>query len=261
MFIIAKHFHSLLHSGNLDEAELLNNVINLKRREVAFGNVIDLPGTDPPIGLRATNMEKLIWDEALSITATTISQQCTNLYTDVTELAGLYQNALSSLGPSARVIVSNDTNNILVGETIYIVENWTDADNAASQAFDAWELECERFNFGFDCNGSTTDPSLCRNCLQLIWSKSRYVGCGLTGCPLISNVTDPSIDPYNSILFVCHWYWGADLFNFSGNTNWEIPFISSGTDDFCQEMPFDIAGCNDTERNDCNSGLCNGCPR
>ena len=76
-------------------------------------------------------------------------------------------------------------------------------------------------------------------------------------------MNDPSIDPYNSILFVCHWYWGADLFNFSAEytTDWRVPYLASGPSGFCDELvPADIAGCNDTERIECNAGLCDGCP-
>ena len=211
-------------------------------------------------GVRALNMEKMIWDESLSITATNVSSQCNNLYSNITALGASYRNVLESMGTDARVNVSENANNILVGETMHIVEDWNSADDAALESFEAWLLECDRYTFATDCDG-LQDPSSCRNCLQLIWSKSRYVGCGLTVCPSISNVADLDVDIYNSVLFVCHWYWGADLFAFSGDTNWRLPFLPSFVDDFCSESPFDSAGCNDTERSGCDNGLCDGCPR
>ena len=238
--------------GELDIADLLDNVINFKRRRVATGEVIHFPGS--PVGVRATNMEKLIWDQSLAITALNISLQCENVYTNGSVLGKLYKETLSDMGTNARVIVSDDIHNILVGETMYIVKDWMDANDAALQAFNAWEMECERFHFALDCNGSDSDAILCRNCLQLIWSKTRYIGCALNGCDVIG-------DAYNALLFVCHWYWAADLFGFTADTNWLVPYNPSGSDEFCQETPFFIAGCNDTERNSCDDALCDGCPR
>ena len=234
----------------MDVADLLNNVVNLKRTQVAQGFVIN--------NVRSSNMERLIWDESLSITAQNISARCNLTYTNISELGALYQRTLSLFGTNAHVTVSNNSQNILVGETMHIVEDWQNANDAALQSFNAWQDECDLFNIFVGCNGSTSDPSACRNCLQLIWAKSRYVGCALSGCPVIRSDHEGRADVFNSVLFVCHWYWGADLFEFNGNTNWRIPFNPG---QFCQEMPFDIAGCNDTERNECNNALCDGCPR
>lgn len=266
------------------DLQWLLQVVNVQRQQVAQGSIITLPqGT----GIRGLNIEKMIYDESLSITATHISSRCNNVYSNVTELGLLYHNTLESMGNNARVNVSEDATNILVGETIHIVESATSADNAAVQSLYAWLAECDRFTFATDCNG-TQDPTSCRNCLQFIWryrllfvllyysvifvylllfslisfySKTRYIGCGFTVCPSIDNVNDPDIDVINSVLFVCHWYWGADLFGFSGDTDWTVPYLPSFVDNFCTENPFNPAGCGDTERIGCDDGICDGCPR
>ena len=183
-----------LPSGDLDLQWLLQ-VFNALRLQIAEGFVITLPqGT----GVRALNMEvcipihseqctaivitqwflllslyqKLIWDESLSLSAGNISARCSNQYSNVTELGTIYRDVLKSMGTDARVNVSDDATNILVGETLHIVENWEDANDAALQSINEWINQCDLYTFASDCNGDTQDPTSCRNCLQFLW---RYV--------------------------------------------------------------------------------------
>ena len=224
---------------DMDEEYILNQV-NAIRSDVTNGKRIFL-GNDKNTPLYARNMEKLVWDKALSMIARySIENICKrDIYLTDNELSNLYKENedISS------VELSENIENIKVGTTRYIIKenkiDWNIVNDIVDEALYEWMMECMTyFNFGVSCDDKINNYTKCKNCLQLIWSKTRYIGCNINICN-------------KNIIFICHYYWSADM----ENTNWRQPFDFSITKDgIC-------SNCDDTERDICDlkSYLCDGC--
>ena len=220
----------------LDTAHVLE-LMNSKRSDVANGNVLSFGATP----IYAKNMESLLWDEALSIVA---AHSILNIYGNATNfnLSGLYKENEQQ----SSVVLSDRLENIKVGTTSYLHRGHA-PDDIARDALDSWITECtEYFVYGESCDG-LDDASKCANCLQLIWSKTRYTGCAVDRC-----------SSTNDVIFLCHYYWSAQLSNgddFGGISPWTLPFDFGISDnDIC-------SSCTDTERDECDdANLCGGCP-
>ena len=150
--------------------------------------------------------------------------------------------------------MSDRLENIKVGTTRYILrEDEVSSHNNKGivlQALDSWMEECDSFMYGTSCDGHSDDASKCANCLQLIWSNTRYTGCALDKC---SN-EDNGDNLRNDIIFLCHYHWSADLGNDDHIARWIQPFDFGLSDnDIC-------ASCSDTEQSECDSDtrLCVG---
>eukprot|EP01083_Nonionella_stella_P165765 552418_1 len=193
---------------------------NIYRSETANGNTTaPFNGTQPT----AANMNKLFWDPALEKIATDYAKTCPGVEHNSNRRSDM-ENAqsiatftfispsvgenirVSSLTTPAMTYMFGNTNHGILGS----IDQW--ADEAAFYSYD--ESFCM--------------IHMCSHYKQVVWAKTRYVGCGFSICE----------DQSHPTLFVCN-YWPASL----GRT----PYIK-GTP--CSEC--------ENDRLLCENGLCAG---
>ncbi len=81
------------------------------------------------------------------------------------------------------------------GENLF----WYSAVGTAEQAFGAWAAEAENYTYA-----DNTCSGVCGHYTQIIWSNTRYVGCGFRECTGFSG--SPMPNAQGGSVFVCNYY-------------------------------------------------------
>jgi hypothetical protein len=174
----------------------------------------------------ATLMNQLVWDSGLEKVAQNYTSACIWAHNP---------NRNSQLKNYA---TSFSYVNQYVGENLFISTGSESMDTILS-GIEYWYKEYEYYTYGpIGGDGVCQSGQQCGHYTQLIWGKTRYVGCGYTKCPSVKNLASFS----NAIIFGCNYY-------FAGNYVDEYPY-ETGT--ACSDCPSD--------RGTCSDGLCTGCP-
>eukprot|EP01083_Nonionella_stella_P106318 306606_1 len=195
---------SLITEGFEWETQDIQDILdahNIYRSETANGNTTaPFSGTQPT----AANMNKLFWDPALEKIATDYAKTCPGVafnrnrhsdlenaqsiatFTFISPYVGENLRA-SSLTTPAMTHMYRNTNYGILGS----IDQW--ADDAAFYSYD---------------DRSCMVREMCHHYKQVVWAKTRYVGCGFSIC---EGQTYPT-------LVVCN-YWPV------GNYNRQKPYI------------------------------------
>jgi len=208
--------------GGLTDADklIVLNTQNQYRSLTAQGSTPNQPS--------ATGMNQLLWDEGLAKVAQNYSSKC---------IWGHNPNRASQLKGYLNSATFDYVNQYL-GENLFISTGPETIDTVlAGIAY--WYNEHQYYTYGpVEGAGTCQSGQQCGHYTQLVWAKTRYVGCGYTKCPTVQNL--PTFT--NAILFACDYY-------FAGNYVDDYPYE---TGDGCSQCPGD--------RNTCQDGLCTGCP-
>jgi len=209
---------------NISEKEALLDIHNMYRTKVSNGSTLNQP--------YAKNMNELLWDDGLAQVATNYANKCIWNHNGgrVNDLK-LFQNISSFAFPSGL--------GLNVGENLFAssVNNINNIDTLLS-GITAWYNEFLSYVF------STSYQVDAGHYTQLVWAKTRYVGCGFMTCPNLTGLTGPVWDD-GAIIFVC------DYFP-AGNYAGQYPYINGSTiQDTCSSC--------DKDRNKCYENLCSGC--
>jgi len=188
------------------------------RRDIAKGNVAGHPS--------ATNMNEMFYDLALeSVSTQWAIDTCAGGFTGLTHNGGrssdlkLYEDQAAYDFPSQ--------GNIYVGENL-----WWSSSRGTSQVssfvsgIGAWYNEVN--NYDYDTNSKDPPGSVIGHYTQVVWAKSRFVGCGFV-------VNDP-----------CGSWFGCNYA--PGGNNGGQPYESGEVCSNC-----------DADRPLCDDGLCGGC--
>ena len=189
--------------------------INAQRSNIARGNNISpiVITTDNITPITPINMESVIWEDGLANMAQNKATQCEGFYDDRVTLSNQY------ILNSVDTIVSNDSNKVFVSQTIVTLNpteidldnGWINEFQALQRSIDTMIDDC-RNNFRYNTmtfqHICLDDDNECRLCLQILSASSRYVGCNLNLCGLITDENGASQSLFNT-LFICNWYWGA----------------------------------------------------
>ena len=189
----------------------------------ALGNT---PGQ--PAGV---NINKLLWDPYLAKVAQDYSTNCqwlhnSNRNTDLQE----YQNNTE---------YKFDSYSLSVGENLFYTTSNDDILTNLLYGIQSYYNEYEYFTFNNNTDGCCQNDKMCGHYTQVIWSNTRYVGCGYTICDGLSGTSIGS--GTNVLLKVCNYFP-------SGNIVGNSPYFSGCA---CSNCPFDRI-CNE-------NGLCAGC--
>jgi len=169
-------------------------------------------------------MNYLFWDDALASVAQAYSEKCiwahnanraSDVWTYQDEATFKFDNYSLSVGENIYATTASYTNDSLIAG----ITDW----------YNEYSLYTYSDPFTFsDSAGHYT---------QVVWAETRYVGCGYTVCPTLTNLA------YDNALFLVCDYYPA------GNVESGVMY-ETGT--ACASCPSD--------RTSCTDGLCSGCP-
>jgi hypothetical protein len=185
---------------------------NAYRSQTALGSTPSQPG--------ASNMNQLFWDNGLAAVAQGWANQCIFAHN---------ANRAAELDPQlARFHF--DPDQVKVGESLFAS---TAAASLATlqNGIATWYEEHTDYTYSSQaCSG------VCGHYTQLVWAKTRYVGCGWKLCASLANTSAT-----NASYFVCN-------YQISGNFVDQDPY-AAGT--ACAQC--------DADRLTCSEGQCDGC--
>eukprot|EP01084_Bolivina_argentea_P030034 55697_1 len=190
---------------------------NEYRSITALGNTPNQPS--------ATYMNKLVWSESLAKVAKAYSEKCVWKH-NTNRVQDLYAY-------QAEAIFKFDSISISVGENLYAIESQESLANIVG-GIEGWYNEYSTYTFRDGKSGLSS--GMTGHYTQIVWADTRYVGCGYTICPTLS---DTSFE--NAINLACNYFP-------TGNYGGESPYRSG---DLCSACPSDRG-------NQCNDGLCDG---
>ncbi len=208
-----------------EDKQALLDAHNNYRSQTALGKIESANGLLP----YATNMNALLWDDGLAQVAR-----------DYASKAVWEHNANRSvdLQDNSTLVSFELPSNAYVGENLYLTSALArlEGDFGLLGGIDSWMDESRDWVFG-DNGGQCS--GVCGHMTQIVWAKTRYVGCGFYEA-------DSFIEPHawSKTILVCNYYPG-------GNFNGQAPYQASTAE-------ADIASNCDADRTALENGLCGG---
>ncbi|BCE00322.1 CAP domain-containing protein [Marinicellulosiphila megalodicopiae] len=176
-----------------EDKQIILDKINEFRSQVALGLLDDANGNPVPT---ATNMNKLVWDDALALVATQYAAQ---------KIWGHNSNRQSDLGDNFELASFSQLG--YVGENIYVASSTSvPTINTLLNGFDAWESEVADWVYSTSTNGDCEPNSACGHFTQDAWAKTRYIGCGFIRADEIQNLNFN----WPSTYLVCNYFPGGN---------------------------------------------------
>lgn len=202
---------------SIEDKQALLDFHNQLRQETAQGRAPSVNGFHSQI----SDMNELVWDPALEGYASDYTAGCSGQPSP--------QNADMSQYTPSFVPPNNADNSWGKGENIWYSDATTVSLVTLKSAIQAWFDESSNYIAGAY---STADyckfGTQCNHFTQMVWAKTRYVGCAFHQCPS------------SKVFFSCN-YWP------SGNNRNVWPYTPGTPCSNC-----------DGDRKSCNNGLCSG---
>jgi len=234
LFLVTlSHLVSKNIGTSFDESEesLFLSLHNSYRSSVASGSISNNPGS--------SDMNELFWDSTLETVASNYAELCTYEHNE---------NRVTNVNSLSSFLSFTFDSSYGIGENIFIRSFSYSTDTLSDVIEDGMQYMFDEYLYYDFENNDCENDKVCGHYLQMVTSRTRYVGCGYHMCDDIIGASDNY-----DIIVVCNYY-PAKVSS--------APYTSTNNDN---DDDSNIDGCQsdnqcDSDRYcDTNTQLCSGC--